>query len=448
MKGTNNLTEGSVLKTLIMFALPFLFSNFMQSFYGAVDLLVIGRFGGTSAISAVNIGSQIMQITNCILGISIGTTVVLGQHIGSKNHTGAAYTVGNTIIIFGIFAVIITPIMIWQTGNLVHIMDTPAEAVNETMKYVAICSAGLPFVIAYNVISSVLRGMGNSKVPMYFVGISCIVNIIGDLILTGMMHKGVAGAAAATVSAQCVSSVLGFIYLKKYGFEFNFNKSYIRFQKTEAFKIITIGLPIALQDTLISVSFMILTVIANRRGLIASSAVGVVEKLIMFMFLVPSSMLSAITTITAQNIGAGNKARAILSLKYGIIITAVFGIIVCGTSQIIPTTLTGIFTKDSDVIAAAGEYLRTYSIDCILVAVTFCLNGYLCGIGKSAVTFIHNTISIFTVRIPVAFVLSAIFPNTLLPMGLASPAGSLLSIIILSIYFFTIKGSLKDEQSN
>lgn len=439
MKNTNNLTEGSILKTLIMFAVPFLFSNFMQSFYGAVDLFVIGQFSGTSAISAVNIGSQIMQITTCVLGISIGTTVVLGQYIGSKNHKGAAYTVGNTIILFAVFAVIVTPIMIWQTGNLVNIMDTPAEAVDETIQYVTICSAGLPFVIAYNVISAILRGMGNSKTPMYFVGISCVVNIIGDLILTGVLHKGVVGAAIATMFAQCVSSVLGFLYLKKHGFEFEFNKNYIHLQKTEIMKIISVGLPIALQDTLINVSFMILTVIANRRGLIASSAVGVVEKIIMFMFLIPSSMVSAITTITAQNIGAGKKQRAVLSVKYGIIITAVIGIIVCGISQIIPNTITGIFAKDPDVISAAGEYLRTYSIDCILVAVTFCLNGYLCGIGKSTVTFIHNTISIFVVRIPVAFVLSSMFPETLLPMGLASPAGSLISIIILLVYFYNNK---------
>lgn len=435
MENNHNLTEGNIFKTLVMFAAPYLFASFMQAFYGAVDLFVVGRFSGTTAISAVNIGSQIMQIiTSFVIGISMGATVVLGQNVGSKNKKRAAYTVGNTIIIFTIFACVITPVMIWQAGNLTEIMHTPVEAINETIKYVTICSAGLPFIIAYNVIAAVLRGTGDSKTPTYFVGIACIVNIAGDFILTGLFHQGVVGAAIATVSAQCISSIFGFIYLKKHGFDFDFGKKHIHVQKTEISKIITIGLPIALQDTLINISFLLLTVFANGRGLVASSAVGVVEKIIMFMFLVPTAMLSAITAITAQNIGAGKKQRAILSVKYGIIITAIFGGIMCGISQIMPDIFTGIFAKEQDVIAAAGEYLRSYSIDCILVSITFCLNGYLCGIGKSTVTFMHNLISIFAVRVPLAFVLSRAFSETLFPMGLASPAGSVVSIIILTLY--------------
>lgn len=201
-------------------------------------------------------------------------------------------------------------------------------------------------------------------------------------------------------------------------------------------KILIVGLPIALQDTFINMSFMAITVIANERGLIASSAVGVVEKIITFMFLVPSAMLSSISAITAQNIGAGKKERAVLSVKYGIAVTVAFGAVVCGYSQIFPETLTGIFTKDTAVIKAAGEYLRTYSIDCILVAITFCINGYLCGCDKSIVTFLHNTASIIFVRIPAALVLSKVFPDSLLPMGLASPMGSVLSVFICIAYLF------------
>lgn len=434
-KQKRDLTSGGVFGTLVSFALPFLFASFMQAFYGAVDLWVVGQFSGTPSISAVNIGSQIMQIiTSFVIGISMGATVNMGHHIGSRNDQEAAYTVGNTILLFCLLAIVITPLMVWQSKGLAAIMQTPLEAMEETVRYVMICSMGLPFIIAYNAVSGIMRGTGDSRTPMYFVAVACVVNIAGDLLLTGVCRLGAAGAALATVSAQLVSSLCAVLYLKKKGFPFAFGRRFIAWKGTSVRKILIVGLPIAMQDTLINIAFMAITVIANERGLIASSAVGVVEKIIMFMFLVPSAMLSSISAITAQSIGAGKKERAVLTVKYGMLITAAFGIVVCGYSQLLPETLTGIFTKDVSVIKAAGEYLRTYSIDCILVAFTFCINGYLCGCDKSIVTFLHNTASIAFVRIPAALLLSRAFPDTLLPMGLASPMGSVFSIFICTAY--------------
>lgn len=432
MNSNNDLTKGNELKVLIAFALPFLFASFMQALYGAVDMFAVGQFSGISAISAVNIGSQIMQIvTSFLIGISMGTTVTMGHSIGSGNDRSSELTIGTTIILFSVFAIVATPLMIYQSGNIVSLMHTPIEAQSETIHYVVICSMGFPFIVAYNVIAAILRGMGDSKTPMLFVGVACIINVLGDFFLTGFFDMGATGAACATVAAQGFSSLCGMVYLIKKGFTFSFNKGKIRLDKNILKKILFIGMPIALQDTLISISFMIITVIANERGVIASSAVGVVEKIIMFMFLVPSAMLSAISAITAQNIGAGRKERALLTVKCGIVITVFFGLIMCGISWIVPDCFTGVFTDDKEVIIAASDYLKTYSIDCILVGFTFCINGYLCGIEKSVITFIHNTISIFFVRIPVAYVLSKMYTESLLPMGLASPAGSLVSIIIV-----------------
>lgn len=435
MENRNDLTQGNILKVLIGFAVPFLFASFMQAFYGAVDLMTVGQFSGTSAISAVNIGSQIMQIiTSFVIGVSMGTTVILGQYVGGKDEKGSALTVGTSTLLFFAFALVIMPIMLWQTVPLVNIMQTPMEAAVETTQYVRICSLGLPFIIAFNVIAAILRGVGDSRTPMVFVGIACVMNVIGDFILVGALDCGVSGAAAATILAQGISSLCGIGYLWKKGFPFPFHRCQIRLNWSILKKILYVGVPIALQDTLINVSFMVITVVANRRGVVASSAVGVVEKIIMFMFLVPSAMLSSISAITAQNIGAGQKKRADATLKYGMVIATFFGIVMCALSQLIPEVFAGIFTKDYNVAAAAGDYLRTYSIDCILVGITFCVNGYLCGIEKSIVTFVHNTISIFFVRIPVAYFMSVAFPDSLMPMGLASPAGSVVSIMILSIY--------------
>lgn len=445
-KNEYDLTSGSALSTLLKFALPFLFASAMQAFYGAVDMFVVGQFTGTSAISAVTIGSQIMQIiTSVIIGISMGTTVSIGHHMGKKKYEEAAKTVGNTILLFAGIAIILTPIMIWQADNLALLMDTPLEAMRETIEYVIICSIGIIFIAAYNAIAGILRGMGDSKTPMYFIAVACIVNILLDLLLTGFFNMGVKGVAIATTVAQGVSSITAYFYLRKKGLAFPFSKKHIVWRKKYGFSVLKIGIPIALQDTLIQLSFMAITVIANSRGLVASSAVGVVEKLIQFMFLVPTAMLSAISAITAQNIGAGKKERNKATVKYGIIITAIFGVIVCGYSQIWPETLTAIFSKDVEVIFEGAEYLRTYSIDCILVAVTFCINGYLCGLEKSLIPFIHNTLSIVIVRIPVSYLMSKMFVDSLLPMGIASPLGSLFSIIFLVVYFVLQKKSLKDN---
>lgn len=433
----NNLTQGNVKKLLLSFSLPFLAANLLQALYGATDLFVVGAYNGTSAISAVNIGSQLMQIiTSFVIGCSMGCTVLTGRHIGEQNGSkSASKTLGSTIIMFVVFAIIITPTVFLLAKPMSLLMQTPSEALAETTAYVAICSLGIPFIIAFNVTAAVLRGIGDSKTPMMIVAVACVVNILGDFLLTGFFKIGVIGVAIATSSAQLISSVFGIVMTKKRKLPFPFSIKNLSFDKTEGINIIKVGLPIAMQDTLINISFIILTVIANLRGLVASSAVGVVEKLIMFMFLIPSSMLSAISAFTAQNMGANKKDRAVSAVKFGMLITALFGMVMCAISWICPQVLTSIFSKDESVILAANEYLKTYSIDCIVVAFTFCINGYLCGCEKSFVTFIHNTISIFLVRIPMAYILSKAFTDTMLPMGLASPLGSFASVIILCIYF-------------
>lgn len=439
MVSKNDLTTGNIKEKLIAFALPFLAANFLQALYGATDLFVVGQFSGTSAISAVNIGSQIMQIiTSFVIGCSMGSTVTLGQCIGSKDDRKSAKTLGSTIVLFFLFALVVTPLMIWLSPDIAVLMHTPPDALKEATDYVRICSIGIPFIIIFNVSAAILRGMGDSKTPMYIVAIACFVNIVGDLILTGILGMGVVGVAIATSAAQLISSICGIIMMMKHGVSFPFSRINITLTKNSSKAIMSVGLPIAMQDTLINVSFIVLTVIANGRGLIASSAVGIVEKLILFMFLVPSSMLSAISAITAQNIGAQKPERAKQAVKFGMFLTVSFGVLMCAISWIYPHLLTRIFSKEIDVILAANEYLKTYSFDCILVGFTFCLNGYLCGVGKSVVTFLHNVISIFLVRIPAAYFLCKLFPSTLMPMGLASPLGSMISIIILVIYFALI----------
>ena len=436
MNTVSDLTCGNYKSKLLKFALPYIGAYFLQAFYGATDLFIVGKFNGTSAISAVTIGSQIMLIiTGFIVGCAMGSTVLIGRTLGANDKRCAALALGNTIIFFTIIAAVLTPVMIIFTPNLISLLQTPAEAVNEALSYTLICSIGIPFITIFNVIAAVFRGMGDSKTPLKIVAVACIVNIFGDLLLTGYFKMDTLGVGIATTAAQIISSVFGIIMLLKKGLPFEFSRKNIKFNKRSLGKIATTGFPVAAQDTLINISFIILTVIANSRGLVASSAVGVVEKVVSFIFMVPSSMLSSISALTAQNRGAGKIDRAVKTTKFGIFITVSFGLLMLLLAEFVPQIFNGIFTNDPEVLKQADEYIRTYAIDFVLVAFTFCINGYLCGCEKSFVTFIHNVLSIFCIRIPVAWILSNAYPDSLEPMGLASPLGSVLSLIILGIYF-------------
>lgn len=438
-KTKGDLTTGNVLKRLVSFALPFLFSCFMQAFYAAVDMWTIGQFSTTADLAAVNTGAQVTQIvTGFCVGLSMGTTVRIGFSIGAKNKKEASQALGNSVWLFVILAAILTPVMMIGSGAITNIMHTPDEAISQASTYIRICGAGVPFIVAYNVISAILRGDGNSRMPMVFIGIACVVNVIGDLLLTGLFGLGVTGVAIATVTAQAVSSVVGVLYLWKKGLSFPITKKGFKLSVNSIKKVLFNGLPIAVQDTLINISFIAITVIANDRGVTDASAVGVVEKLIQLMFLFPTAMMSALSAFTSQNFGAMKKTRAVLAVKYGIVMSLAFGTLCCTLSQFVGEQMASFFSKDAEVIYSAAQYLKTYSLDCIIVSFAFCLNGYFCGINKSIIVFIHNAISSFCVRIPFAMLLSNLFRESMLPMGLASPIGSLVSLMICGGYLLWI----------
>lgn len=440
MEKQNTLTEGSIGKGLILFALPYLFSCFMQTFYGMADLFIVGIFNGSETTSAVSIGSQVIHmLTVIIVGLAMGATVEIGRSVGAKNEEETSKMIGTTIVLFSIFAVMLTILLLLCADGITDIMLTPKEAVSETKIYLKICFAGVPFITMYNIISSIFRGVGDSKRPMYFVAIACVVNIVLDFLFIGAFHMGAAGAALGTVFGQAVSSIIAFFVIQKVGLGFKISRKDIRLDKIIMSHILQVGAPISVQDGLIQVAFIVITVIANSCGLIASSSVGIVEKLIGFMFLVPSAFLSAISTITAQNMGAKKPQRATKALHYGLMITVCWGCLCALYCQVFPHTLVGLFTKDNAVLLAGCEYLRSYSFDTIFAAVHFCFSGYFCGDQKSIISFVHNIIAIILVRVPGAYFASRIFPATLYPMGWAAPIGSLLSAIICAAFYIYLK---------
>lgn len=441
MSGKNDLTQGSVGKNLVLFALPYLLSSFMQTFYGMADLFVVGLYNGSETTTAVSVGSQVMHmLTVIIIGFVMGTTVWIGQCVGAKDEKTAAKTAGTSALFFSVFAVAVTALLLLCTAPIVKVMLTPQEAVEETRLYLLICFAGIPLITAYNVISGIFRGAGDSRRPMYFVAAACVTNIALDFVFIGACGMGAAGAALGTVCGQAVSVAVSLVVIRRQNLGFVVRREDFRLDREVTGRILKAGTPIAMQDGLIQIAFIVIMVIANSRGLIMAAAVGIVEKLIGFMFLVPSAFLSAISTVTAQNMGAGKADRARRSLYYSLAVTVGWGLCCALYSQFLPHTLVGIFTRDGEVLAAGCDYLRAYAYDCVFAAVHFCFSGYFCGDQKSMVSFVHNITAILLIRIPGAWLASRLFPESLYPMGWAAPLGSLLSAVIcIGFYLYYIK---------
>lgn len=439
----NRLTKGHVLKVLLIFALPYLLASFLQSFYGMADLYIVGQFNGADIISAVSIGSQFMHlITVIIIGLAMGATIRIGHAVGREDYHDASCIVGNTALLFIGIALVITVMLICLTSPIIQLMSTPPEAIKATYDYLIICFIGIPFIFSYNVISSIYRGAGDSKSPMYFVLVSCMTNIILDYIFVGYFHLGASGAALATVCAQALSTIIALLAMMKKSFVFPIQKKDFRFNFLYIRKILSSGIPIALQDGLIQVSFLIITIIANSRGLIFATGVGITEKIISFLFLVPSAFLSALSASVAQNIGANKPARAKQMLKYGLMITVTFGCVCAMICQMIPQQMIGLFTHDQAVIQAGSLYLMAYGLDCIFASIHFCFSGYFCGCNRPTIPFVHNLLSIVLIRIPGAYFASLWFVDTLYPMGLAAPLGSILSSIICIRYYILTKNTM------
>ena len=434
-----NLTTGSVLKNVAYFSLPYLLSYFLQTLYGMADLFIVGQFEGVASTTAVSVGSQVMHmITVMLVGLAMGTTVNVAQAVGGSDRRRAATCIGNTVTLFMGVSLVLTAVLLLLRNGIVAVMSTPAEAVEGTVAYLTICFIGIPFITAYNIISSIFRGMGDSKSPMYFIAVACAANIGFDYLFMGALRMGPAGAALGTTLAQAVSVAVSLAVILRRKTGVAPRRKDLKPQRSIMGALLRVGVPIAMQDGLIQIAFIVITVIANRRGLTDAAAVGIVEKIISFLFLVPSSMLSTVSALGAQNIGAGKPERARQTLRYAIIITVVFGLCIALLMQVLAEPVVALFTDGTDVVRMGGQYMRGYVWDCVFAGIHFSFSGYFCACGRSELSFLHNITAIVLVRIPGVYLTSRLFADTLFPMGLATAAGSLTSVIICLIAYRVI----------
>lgn len=426
-----DLTHGSIFGNIMSFSLPYMLAYFLQILHGLADLYVIGQYCDVDSTTAVSNGAQVMyMVTVVLIGLAMGTTVLTARAVGAKDNPRARAIVGNTITMFAVIAAVLMVVLLCLRGWIVGVMDTPTEAVSGMEHYLTVCFIGIPFIIAYNIIASIFRGLGDSKSPMYFVAVACVVNITLDYLFIGFFGLGAMGAALGTTLSQMVSVLFAIVAIRRHRGVLDISRSDLRPRSDVIKNILKVGLPIAMQDGFIQISFLAITVIANQRGLIDAAAVGIVEKFIGLVFIVPSAMISTVSAISAQNIGAENMERAKRTMHTAMMITTGYGVVVAVVLQLVPQLAVGIFTDNPQVLAQGADYLRGYVWDCIFAGMHFCFSGFFTACGYSIISFVHNSISIVCARIPLAWLSSTFYPDTLYPMGLSTCAGSVLSCLI------------------
>lgn len=442
MTKTNTFTSGPVFGPLVRFAMPVLLALFLQALYGAADLFIAGQFGGVHAneyVSAISTGSQLMQsMTTLITGLAMGLTVALANAIGAGHDKEAAEYMGSGIILFTGLSLLFALGIFLYSEKLSLLLSVPVEAFDSCVTYIRICSIGLIFIVFYNLLGSIFRGIGDSVLPLITVAIAAALNIVLDYVLIAIFSMGTAGAAIATVGAQALSVLLSLWIIARGRLPFAFGRKDIRWKRDKVQKILQLGVPLALQDFLVSISFLIILMIVNSLGLVVSAAVGVAGKVTAFILLVPSAYMQSMAAFVGQNIGAGKPERARKALYYGILSSLLVGAVMAFYSFFFGDSLAAVFTSDPETIARAFEYLRAFSIDCLLTPFFFCFIGYFNGCEKTTFVMAQGIIGSVFVRVPCTWLFSRMRPVNLFLLGMATPIASMVQIILGLGYFFWI----------
>ena len=438
-KQSADFTQGSILKKLLWFMVPILGALILQAAYGAVDLLVVGRFGSTSGLSAVSTGSQVLNlVTFVVTQLAMGITVLIARYLGEKSPDRIPPVLGGAALVFALISVGLCVLLVCFARPISVLMQAPAESLDLTVSYVRICGSGIFFIVAYNVLSAIFRGLGDSKSPLLFVLVACVVNIFGDLLLVAVFHMDAAGAALATVFAQTISVVCAVVMLFKKKLPFTLTKKDFRFN-SQCRKFLQIGLPLALQECLTQLSFLALCAFVNRLGLEASSGYGVASKIVNFAMLVPSALMQSMASFVSQNVGAGNPKRAKRSMFTGIAVGLGFGCVMFALVMLKGDVLSGFFSTDPGVIQKGFEYLKGFAPETILTAVLFSMIGYFNGNQKTFWVMIQGLVQTLLVRLPMAYIMS-IQPNASLTMiGLAAPASTAVGILLNVGFYLYLK---------
>lgn len=446
MNSKQDFTQGSIFGKIMKFMLPILGALVLQAMYGAVDMLIVGRFGSNAGISAVSTGSQIMNMVTFVLSqLAAGVMILIGRYLGEKRNEKIGRLIGNAVAFFLVISAVLTVLLVVFAEPIAILMQAPKEAVKLTAQYIRICGAGCLFVVFYNLISCIFRGLGNSKLPLLFVGIACVVNIVGDLVLVAGLKLDVAGAAIATIAAQAVSVVLSFVIIKKQKLPFEFKKKYIVFgEEIRAF--VRVGAPLALQEFLTSISFLALCAFINRIGLDASNGYGIAQKITSFIMLIPGAIIQCMASFVAQNVGAGKEDRARKGMLYGMGVGAGVGVFIAVFVFFKGDLIAGLFSENTADIKRAFEYLKGFAPEAVLTSILFSFMGYFNGHMKSNFVMIQGIAQAFLIRLPISYIMSIQENPSLTGIGLAVPISTVVGIKACIIYYRCMQATLRSKK--
>ena len=435
-----NFTQGSITSKLLKFTIPILIALILQQLYGAVDLLIVGNFASSSDVSAVSSGSQLIaSFIYLVAGLSMGTTILLGKKIGAKEYNDAGKVIGGGIYIFIIIAIFITILIGFFPEFSSNLMNAPEAAFDQTVSYIKIMGFGSVFLVAFNILGSIFRGLGDSKTPLIAVSIATVANIVLDYIFIKEFKLGASGAAIATVIAQAISVIFSLVIIFKKKLNFNFDLKMIKYQKEYTKKTISLGIPVALNSFLVSLSFLFIMAIANQFGVTISAGIGITERLIGFLMIIPMSFGQSLASFTAQNVGAKLEKRAERGLYVAVTISIMVAIITIIVTLLFGEKMLGIFSNDKDVIAIAFDYLKAYCFDIFLTATLFCFIGFFNGHGKTSFTMYQGLIGSLIFRIPFSYLFSLYQPTSVFLIGLATPIGTFFQNAFCFYYFYHIR---------
>ena len=443
----NDLTQGSVFKKLWFFTLPFIGTNLLQTLYGMVDLYIVGRFATTADVSAVSVsGTVVSTFLMLLIGLSVGATVVVGQKFGAGDKDALPSVCATAFSISWIAGFALMVLVAALAVPLLGWINTPQEALRGATSYMLICSVGYIFQSVYNMLSGILRGVGDSRSPLLFVAVSTVINILGDILLIGVFGLGATGAAIATVFAQFVCMIFGIIHVKRRGFPFDFRPKSYRLDKKDAGELLRMGIPVALQEVLVMFSFIILEGIINSYGLSASAAAGILDRVFLLATIPTNAFHAAISAMVAQNIGAREEKRAVRCLWCGSLLSELFAVVFFLLALFFPDRILGIFTADRSVISEGVQYFAGYKYEYLLCSLAFCVNGFINGTGRTKLTLINNIISTYAVRIPACIIVGSILHLGLYGIGYALPLASVIQVIVGYGFYFTGRWKPKPQE--
>lgn len=441
----SDFTQGSIFRKLVRFMLPILGALVLQAAYGAVDLLVVGRFGTTAGLSGVSTGSQVLNlVTFVVTQLAMGITVLIARSIGEQRLENIPRLVGGAVFVFCGISLVLFLAMVGFARPIALAMQAPEEAVGLTASYVRICGAGIFFIVAYNVVAAIFRGLGDSKSPLVFVAVACVINVIGDLLLVAVLHGNVAGAAIATVVAQAVSVLFALVLLGKKFPQVRITWNEIR-PNEQCVRFLKVGIPLALQELLTQISFVAICAFVNRLGLEASSGYGVACKIVNFAMLVPSALMQSMASFVSQNVGADNEMRAKRTLDTGITFGLCVGVLVFLAVFFKGNLLTACFTTDQRVVEKGFAYLRGFSLETIVTAILFSMVGYFNGHEKSLWVMVQGLLQTLFVRLPLSYYLSTRPEASLTMIGLAAPIATVFGIFLNMCYYVYLQRQMKRD---